>query len=82
MVTVGGETALFPTEQGPEELQRPLKSTEADRQCHLTPSIITNKDPAPFAAADMSDCNVSDYDYSHDDEGRPDLRHDAGSTCR
>lgn len=53
---------------GDEELQKPLRSTEADIQCHLTPSIITSKDRAPSAAADLSDSNMSDYDYSYDDD--------------
>ena len=47
---------------------RMLQSTEADIQCHLTPSIITSKDRAPSAAADMSDSNMTDYDYSYDDD--------------
>jgi len=43
--------------------------TDADIQCHLTSTAaVSSKDRASAPAADMSDSNVSDYDYSYDDE--------------
>ena len=42
--------------------------SDADIQCHLTPAAVSTKDRASVPAADMSDSNVSDYDYSYDDD--------------
>jgi len=45
-----------------------FQSTEADIQSHLTATTVSSKDRASAPAADMSDSNVSDYEYSYDDE--------------
>ena len=45
-----------------------FQSTEADIQCHLTANTVNAKDQALAPAADMSDSNMSDYDYSYDDD--------------